>query len=206
MSILRTTLGPRNDTYVLAHALTHAHTPAAGHSGLRSLDPESTRFGQHHAVYDLSAKTLAEGGGFDEARRTGSRYLLADANGLSGAMEIASDPQGVIAGPFKSLNRGPLVQGTEAAIKLAEAQSGAGPSEFSVLRIAALRLWLLWVKPDDASRPAQFYVIHPAPVALPCDRPFAEDALLSVLRPLAINLLKPEPDAGAGDDVADVAD
>lgn len=200
MSILQSTQEPRDGASVVAQALEQLHTPAAGQPDLRSLNPIAIQRGWHHAVYDLDAKTLAAGGNLEPTQRKTSRYLLRDASSLRGAIEIATDPKGASALDFMSLNQGPFVQGTAAAISVAEAELDDEICTFSVLRISPLKVWLLRVKPNDPSQALRFYAIAPVPSSLHSDRRYFEDDLLAVLQPMARDLFKPQSAAAAGDD------
>jgi len=165
---------------------------------LRQFKPDETRYAAHHAVFDLAADAVAAGGRLDQVQRTGSRYLLMVNGKLSAAIEIDTDPHGTTAGEFKSINHGPFVEGTEKAIILAESQAGDAHYEFSLLRLAPLKLLILWLKPTDQAQAARFYVIEPAPSAFRTDISYSEDDLFAIMRPLAQALFIRHPGAGQG--------
>lgn len=185
MSTLHSTPEPHNADVTLAKALTQLYRATETHASLRQLKPDETRYVAHHAVYDLAADAVAAGGRLDQARRTGSRYLLMVNGQLSAAIEIETDQQGAAAGEFKSINQGPFVEGTEKAIRLAESASGDQHYDFSLLRLPPLKLWILWLKPVDTSQAARFYVIEPAPTAFHADISYDEDDLFKIMRPMA---------------------
>ncbi|SDX58609.1 hypothetical protein SAMN04515617_10521 [Collimonas sp. OK242] len=198
MSNLHSTPEPHNADVMLAKALTRLYRPAETLSSLRQFKPDETRYAAHHAVYDLAADAVAAGGRLDQVQRTGSRYLLMVKGKPSATIEIETDPHGTTAGEFKLINHGPFVQGTEKAIILAESEADDEHYDFSLLRLAPLKLLILWLKSVDASQAARFYVIEPAPTAFRTDIPYTEDALFALMRPLAQALFIRHPGAGQG--------
>jgi hypothetical protein len=196
MSILKSTYEPQNGVAVLNQALGQLYRPAEMRSSLRQLKPSETKFGLHHAVYELAADTIAAGGRLNQVKRSGSRYLLAVDGGAHAAVEIETDPQGTVAGAFKSVNDGPFVVGTEQAIALAEALPGNELYDFSLLRVSPLKLYVLWLKPVDALQAARFYAIDPAPNGFDTTQPYTEDSLFAILTPLAQALFQHNPAVG----------
>jgi hypothetical protein len=221
MSIVQPTQEPLNGAQVLVKAMREICNPASGQKGPRSLDINTLKYGLHHAVYDLGAKTLLGSGSFDQAVRTGSRYLLSDpanppraAVEIStlaaspippcAAVEISTDATGANAIAFRSLNQGPFVAGTAAALAVAQGQPDNTSWTFSVLRIAALKLWLLRVTPKDAPTDAsgaeRFFAINPAIKSLDSNKVYTASDLVGILTPVIQDLLKqPVPVTGNAD-------
>jgi hypothetical protein len=196
MSILiKSAYEPQNGAAVLNEALGRLYHPAETRSSLRQFKPGATKSGLYHDVYELAADTVAAGGRLNQAKRSGSRYLLAAENGVHAAIELETDPLGTT-GTFKSINDGPFVAGTEQAIALAEALPDNESYEFSLVRVSALKLWVLWLKPVDALQAARFHVIAPAPIGFDTTRPYTEDGLFAILTPAAQALFKFNPAAG----------
>jgi hypothetical protein len=185
MSTLKSSNEPRNGGVVLARTLLTLYRGDATTTPLRQLKPEDIRFGAHHAVYDLDLPSIAHGAGLTSAQRSGSRWLLSKDEETQFAIEIATDAKGLVAGEFKSINAGPFVEGTAAALRLSEAWPDSEKYEFALLRVAALRLWMLWLTPVGAGQAARFWALPPAPPAFKTTSPYDEAALLAVLQPLA---------------------
>lgn len=132
-------------------------------------------------VYHLGLADLAKDCDLSKATQTGWRYLLKHEDSVIASAEtvIGSDRQPI----FAQVNEGPLVKGTESAIRSAKEHKDVKKSEYEVriLMIPALytsALWLVDIKGGkDMAIP-----IAPASLSLEPDKPITIEKLLVVLR------------------------
>jgi len=141
---------------------------------------------QPHPVYDLRADEVAKGGGLSTAVKTGFRYLVqTDDQGHVAAGEVQTDSEGS-ARLLANINYGPYVKATADAVSKVQTlpQVGSGSYELRLLRFAAVYLVAIWLKPDHGDGDI-LYPLAPAPTGLEADRPYSEQELFQVIRPIA---------------------
>ncbi len=151
----------------------------------RGIDFHALNLSQPHAVYDLRADEIVTGGMLSSARLTGFRYLVNQNGTQVAAAEVLTDESGT-AKLVANINYGPFVAAT--ATGLAQAASlqpvTAGSFEARLLRLAAVGLMALWLKPDAGGADI-LYPLAPVPVGLQAERPYTEAELFAAIRPLA---------------------
>jgi len=139
-------------------------------------------------VYHLGLTDLAKNGNLSSVSHTGWRYSLKKGN------RVIADAETVF-GPgrkplFAQVNEGPLVQGTQSAIKAASTNKDikTGNYEVRLLMIPALYTAALWLVDTKGG---EDMAIPIAPVALPLepDKPIPVETLLVVLRKAAKSTL-----------------
>ena len=150
-----------------------------------AVDFTTARLQPPHAVYDLRADAVANGGELAAASATGFRYLIeADGNNV-GAAEVLVDQAGA-ATVLANINFGPYVDSTArtlAALANTPAIS-AGSYEARVLRFSAISLMALWLKPDTGN--ADIVVpLDPAPPGLQAGQQYSAADFLKAIQPLA---------------------
>lgn len=140
---------------------------------------------QPHAVYDLRADEVASGGGLASAVKTGFRYLVEADGGNVAAGEVQTDSEGT-AKLLANINFGPYVKATAEALPKVQSlpEVSSGSFELRLLRFSAAFLVALWLKPDTGHGDI-LYPLAPAPAGLEADRPYSEQELFQVLRPIA---------------------
>lgn len=149
------------------------------------LAAEPLEVGQPHPVYDLSAEDIANGRGLDAARLTGERYIVGTPGAAVAAGELV--PGGPGGAPeLANLNYGRFVQGTVDALGRLEQLDEVKSHDYEVrvLRSAAVFLFAIWLKPKSG-RPDILYPLDPAPPPLEALRPYAPEAVLEAVAPIA---------------------
>jgi hypothetical protein len=148
-------------------------------------DPNALQVTQPHAVYDLRADAVANGGGLESAVFSGFRYLVGDGDTSLAAAEVQADTAGN-ATLLANLNYGPFVAATAQALPRVAALTpvNAGSYEVRALRFAAIGLMALWLKPEAGGADI-IYPLAPAPPGLRADQPYSADDFLRAVRPLA---------------------
>ena len=138
-----------------------------------------------HAVYDLRADAIANGGDLATAAATGFRYLIEAGGTHVGAAEVVVDHAGA-ATVLANINFGPYVDATArtlAALANTPAVS-AGAYEARLLRFSAISLMALWLKPDTGN--ADIIVpLDPAPPGLQAGQQYSAADFLRAIQPLA---------------------
>lgn len=175
---------PTNGTQLVVEGLTRLSARKSPLSG-RGLDFSALQLTEPHAVYDLRADVVAAGGGLESASTTGVRYLVYGGGAPVAAAEVHVDAQGNAA-LLANLNYGPYVEATAQALtQVAKLQAvTAGSYEARVLRFSAIALMALWLK-SESGGPDIVYPLAPAPPGLQAEQPYAVDAFLAAIRPLA---------------------
>ena len=138
---------------------------------------------QPHAVYDLRADAVANGGGLESAVFSGFRYLVEDGDTSVAAAEVQTDAAGN-ATLLANLNYGPFVAATAQALPrvAALAPVNAGSYEVRALRFAAIGLMALWLKPAAGGADI-IYPLAPAPPGLQADQPYSADDFFRAVAP-----------------------
>ena len=135
-----------------------------------------------HPMYQLSREDLAKGLGLDAAVLVGWRYLVYCEDRCIAASHTSSqDDQ-----HHAVLNRGPFVEGTRAAIELAESLPQVTSAEYepALLSVPALYVVTLWLRSSSKEVPMIFLPISPRPSLLA--RPiYAQEAFVSRLVSMA---------------------
>jgi hypothetical protein len=140
-----------------------------------------------HAVYDLRADEISNGGGLESAHLTGFRYLVKSAGSAVAAAEISTDASGR-ASLLANINYGPYV--TASAQALDELSSPAtapvGSYEARLLRFSAVYLVALWLKADPGGSDI-VVPLAPAPGSIRSGRRYTVPEFLDAIIPLARN-------------------
>lgn len=138
-----------------------------------------------HAVYDLHADEIANGGGLASAHLTNLRYLVEAPTGPVAAAEVHSDASGA-ATLLANVDYGPYVGATARALdhlaNLDEVR--AGSYEGRLLRFSAIYLVAIWLKADSGEADI-IYPLAPAPDQLQAEKPYSVDEFLQAIMPLA---------------------
>jgi hypothetical protein len=181
--------------------LRFATEPANGTELVRSgLDKLSARptspLGEHvdfgslsvsapHAVYDLRADAVADGGGLASAVFTGYRYLVNGPDAAVAAAEVHVDDTGT-ANLLANINYGPYVAATAQALTRVESLPAvdSGQYEVRLLRFAAAPVMSLWLKPDSGE-PDIIYPLPPTPPGVEADRPYSAGEFIEAVLPIA---------------------
>ncbi len=181
---LRYAAEPANGTDLVAAGLNRLSTRTS-HLTERGVDFNALQVTQPHAVYDLRADAVANGGGLESAVFSGFRYLVRDGDTDVAAAEVQTDTAGN-ATLLANLNYGPFVAATAQALPrvAALAPVSAGSYEVRALRFAAIGLMALWLKPDSGGADI-IYPLAPAPPGLQADQPYSADDFFRAIRPLA---------------------
>ncbi len=181
---LRFAAEPANGTALVRGGLDRLSTRTSPLSG-RSVDFDALQIAEPHAVYDLRADAVAQGGGLDSAVFSGFRYLVASGDATVAAAEVQVDDTGN-ATLLANLNYGPFVEATAQALPRVAtlAPVSAQSYEVRVLRFAAIGLMSLWLKPDSGGADI-IYPLAPAPADLQADQPYSSDDFIQAVRPLA---------------------
>ncbi len=173
-----------NGTALVRGGLNRISTRTSPLSG-RNIDFDALQIAEPHAVYDLRADAVANGGGLDSAVLSGFRYLIASGGAAVAAAEVQAD-DARNATLLANLNYGPFVEATAQALpRVARlAPVSAESYEVRVLRFAAIGLMSLWLKPDSGGADI-IYPLAPAPVGLRADQPYSGDDFIQAVLPLA---------------------
>ncbi len=132
-------------------------------------------------VYHLGLTDLAKDGDLSAASQTGWRYLLKHENKVIASAETVFGPDRKPV--FAQVNEGPLVQGTQSAIRAADANEEVKKRDYEVrlLMIPALYTAALWLV-DTKGRHDIAIPIAPVAPPLEPDKPIPIEKLLVVLR------------------------
>lgn len=175
---------PKNGTALVQNALNKLATRPSPLSG-RALDFNALQVQPPHAVYDLRADAIANGGGLASAKASGFRYLVETGGANIAAAEVLADAGGN-ATLLANVNYGPYVEATARALAQVATLSavGAGSYEVRLLRFSAIALMALWLKPDSGGADI-IYPLAPAPDGLQAERAYSVDEFLQAIVPLA---------------------
>jgi hypothetical protein len=152
---------------------------------LQAVDLNTVTLQPPHAIYDIYAADIAEGGGLETARATGFRYTVA-ANGRPiAAAEVHTDATGR-ATLLANLNYGPFVDSTAKGLAQVAALDAVSRANYEarVLRFSAIGLMAIWLKADAGSADI-IYPLAPAPPMLTASQSYTPEAFLNAIRPLA---------------------
>jgi hypothetical protein len=172
-------------------ALVHAglnRLAARGPTGplkLRATDFTTLALKPPHAVYDLHADEIAQGGGLRTAHLTGVRYLVHSAGVHAAAAEVHLDADGNAA-LLANTNYGQFVAASALALDHLAALDVVrnGSFEARLLRFSAIALLAIWLKSDPGGADI-IYPIAPAPDPLQAGRTYSEADFLKAILPLA---------------------
>jgi hypothetical protein len=140
-----------------------------------------------HAVYDLRADEISNGGGLETAHLTGFRYLIKSTGTAVAAAEVPTDASGK-ASILANVNYGPYVAASAQALEeLSDpAASPAGSYEARLLRFSAIYLVAVWLKADGGGSDI-VYPLAPAPGGIQAGRRYTVPEFLEAITPLAKN-------------------
>ncbi len=138
-----------------------------------------------HAVYDLRADEISNGGGLESAHLTAFRYLVKSAGSAVAAAEVSTDASGK-ASLLANVNYGPYVAASSQALDelSAPAAAPAGSYEARLLRFAAIYLVALWLKADPGGSDIVI-PLAPAPGSIQAGRRYTAQEFLDLITPLA---------------------
>ncbi len=175
---------PKNGTLLVQKGLDKLSTRASPLSG-SAVNFSALQVQQPHAVYDLRADAVANGGGLASASASGIRYLVRDGGANIAAAEVLADATGT-ATLLANLNYGRYVEATARALEQVAtlAPVKAGSYEVRLLRFSAIALMALWLKPDSGGADI-IYPLAPAPDGLQAEQPYSADDFLKAILPLA---------------------
>lgn len=134
-----------------------------------------------HPVHTLGLDDLAAGRGLAAAALTSWRFMVSDGGKPAAAAEVTVDRNGQAAA-FDHVNRGPFVAATARARKAAARLAAVRDSDVEVrlLRIPALYVMALWLKPRDGGDDIVI-PLDPAPPFLEAKHAYAEAEFLAAL-------------------------
>jgi hypothetical protein len=176
--------GPRNGNALVQQGmnkLSKRHNPLSA----LALDFSTLKVQQPHAVYDLRADLVADGGGLESAAASGFRYLV-EGNGTSvAAAEVLADAAGT-ATLLANINFGQFVGATAQALAQVATLPDVRANSYEVrlLRFSAIALMALWLKPDSGGADIIF-PLAPAPDGLHAGQSYSEADFIKAIRPLA---------------------
>ncbi len=149
---------------------------------MRDFDLASVQIRPPHAVFDLYADDITQGGGLEIAHGSGARYLVDGPSGVLAAAEVQVDADG--AAILANINIGPFVTASARAFEqLALLDSvQAGSFEARLLRCSAAAVVTVWLKPDRGNDDI-IYPLAPAPEFLPAERTYTAGEFLALIRP-----------------------
>src|SRR6185437_4770363 len=175
---------PANGTALVRQGLDRLSVRTSPLSG-RAVDFGALQIAEPHAIYDLRADAVANGGGLDSATLSGFRYLVASGDAAVAAAEVQAD-DARNATLVANFNYGPFVEATAQALPRVAALSPvhAESYELRVLRFAAVGLMAFWLKPDSGGADI-IYPLAPAPAGLHADQPYSSDEFIQAVLPLA---------------------
>ena len=181
---LRFAAEPTNGTALVRGGLNRLSTRTSPLSG-RNVDFDALQIAEPHAVYDLRADAIANGGGLDSAVPSGFRYLIASGGATVAAAEVQAD-DARNATLLANLNYGPFVEATAQALPRVAALAPVGAETYEArdLRFAAIGLMALWLKPESGGADI-IYPLAPAPAGLQANQPYNGDDFIQAIRPLA---------------------
>jgi len=148
----------------------------------RGVDFGSLQVQQPHAVYDLRADAVANGG-LASATLSGFRYFVQSGSKNVAAAEVHATGADWLVAHF---NYGPYVEATAQAltqVAVLEPVKG-GSYEVRMLRFSAIALVALWLKSDTGGDDF-IYPVAPVPPGLEAGTLYTEDDFLNVITPLA---------------------
>lgn len=180
---LRFATEPANGTELVRSGLDKLSARPA--SPLGDVDFGSLSVSAPHAVYDLRADAVANGGGLASAVFTGYRYLV-DAGGAPvAAAEVQADDSGA-ARLLANINYGPYVAATAQGLTRVESLPTVSSGEYEVrlLRFSAAAVMALWLKPDSGE-PDIIYPLPPTPPGLEAERPYSDGEFIEAVMPVA---------------------
>lgn len=137
-----------------------------------------------HAVYDLRADEIANGGGLETAHLTGFRYLVTKAGAPFAAAEVHGGRGQALL--LANLNYGPYVAATAGALADLARSNEAQQNVYEVrfLRFSAIYVAAIWLK--SAAGGADVIVpLAPAPRGLEAGMHYSAENFLTAIRPLA---------------------
>jgi hypothetical protein len=177
-------IGPQDGPAMVRAGLQRLST-RANQINLDSAGVTALDVGTPHAVYDLHADEIANGGGLETAHATGYRYLVTRAGAAIAAGEVHQDAAGKPS-LLANLNYGPYVAATAQALAnvAASDQVRAGVYEARLLRFSAIYLVAVWLKPASGSGDI-IVPLAPAPSAVQVGRDYTAEEFLTAIRPLA---------------------
>lgn len=151
---------------------------------MHSIDMKSVQIQPPHAVFDLHADEIAQGGGLETAHGGATRYLVNAASGVVAAAEVSIDAKGTAI--LANINIGPYVAASAVALEqLARADRvKTGSFEARLLRCSAIAVVAIWLKPDRGNGDV-IYPLAPAPNFLRAETTYTASEFLSLIRPAA---------------------
>ncbi|HEV3157269.1 MAG TPA: hypothetical protein VGZ00_07980 [Candidatus Baltobacteraceae bacterium] len=137
-----------------------------------------------HAVYDLRADEIANGGGLETAHATGFRYFVNVAGALVAAAEIQTGASGE-SSLLANVNHGPYVAASARAFDTLTSRSlvGKGSYEARLLRFSAIYLVAVWLKAEGLGADI-IYPLAPTPKELSAEKSYSAEDFLEAVRPL----------------------
>ncbi|HUA96701.1 MAG TPA: hypothetical protein VMA34_00075 [Terracidiphilus sp.] len=140
-----------------------------------------------HAVYDLRADEISNGGGLESAHLTAFRYLIKSAGAAVAAAEVSANIPGN-ASLLANVNYGPYVAASAQALDelSAPATMLVGSYEARLLRFSAIYLVALWLKADPGGSDV-VVPLAPAPGSIQAGRRYTVPEFLDAITPLARN-------------------
>jgi len=156
---------------------------AARRESLSSLAMEQATIEAPHAVYDLRADEIANGGGLETAHLSGFRYLVRKAGAAIAAAEVQTDQAGD-ASLLANVNYGPYVVASAMALNELSSRALEENYEARLLRFAAIYLVAVWLKADTASADI-VYPLQPTPAGIEAGRRYTVPQFLEAVVPLA---------------------
>jgi hypothetical protein len=138
-----------------------------------------------HAVYDLRADAVADGGGLASAVFTGYWYLVQSGDTPVAAAEVHADDTGT-ATLLATINYGPFVAATARALTQVESLPpvSSGQYEVRLLRFSAAAVMAVWLVPDSGGGDI-VYPLPPTPTGVEAERPYSAGEFTEAVLPVA---------------------
>ena len=151
----------------------------------REFDFGTPRIDRPHAVYDLTARAVAGGGGLETAVASVIRFLIEGGGADPAAAEVQIDGTGA-AIVLAHFNYGPYASATARALaQVAELPAVAAAAyEVRLLRLSAIALMALWLKAESEESDI-IYPLAPSPPGIQAERTYSAGEFFSAIRPLA---------------------
>lgn len=148
-------------------------TPHGLFPALRSVVREDLELVAPHRMYTLGADAIIDKRGLDQASSSGWRFLVADHEKVVASAELDAN------GEAPSLNGGPYVQSTAAAIDELERLPAVAERDYElrILKVPALYLVAAWLAGDESV----LVPLAPAPSFIEAGRAYSESEFLAAL-------------------------
>lgn len=152
---------------------------------LVAANPSAIQMDSAHPVYNLGLREIVAGIPLGGVNVNSWRFLVRESSNQAAAAETltagrAGQPE------FASVNAGPFVQGTEAAVRALQSDPAfaQGDWEVRLLRVPALHTFAVWAH-SKAGSDDRFKPVEPVQPFLDANRTYSWTELLAAMKPAA---------------------